>query len=108
MLTFSRSIARLLRATVGFSGGLSLVFVGFLLFGTLIGAVIRLLVAGRAGSWGVSMLSGGGGALLGGSLGRLGALRGDHDSGGFSMALLGAFALVVVYHLVAAMRRTPA
>jgi uncharacterized membrane protein YeaQ/YmgE (transglycosylase-associated protein family) len=80
-------------------------FVGFLLFGTLIGAVVRLLVAGRAGGWGVSILSGAGGALLGALLGRSGALRGDLDSGGFVASLLGAFTLVAVYHAAAAARR---
>jgi uncharacterized membrane protein YeaQ/YmgE (transglycosylase-associated protein family) len=80
-------------------------FLGFLLFGTLIGASVRLLVAQRAGGWAISILSGAGGALIGGFLGRCAELRSDLDSAGFAMSLLGAFALVAVYHVVAATRR---
>jgi uncharacterized membrane protein YeaQ/YmgE (transglycosylase-associated protein family) len=80
-------------------------FVGFLLFGALIGAAIRLLVAKRGGGWTVSMSSGAGGAFLGGLLGRGGELRGDLGSAGFVTSLLGAFALVAVYHVTAATLR---
>jgi uncharacterized membrane protein YeaQ/YmgE (transglycosylase-associated protein family) len=80
-------------------------FVGFLLFGMLIGVVMRLLVAGRAGGWGASMLSGVGGAMLGGFMGRVGKLNGDGESAGFVMSLLVAFTLVAIYHAVAAWRR---
>lgn len=82
-------------------------FVGFLLFGTLIGGAIRMLVAERAGGWSISMISGAGGALLGGLLGR-GQLHGDREPAGFVLSLLGAFALVAVYHAVAATRRMQA
>jgi uncharacterized membrane protein YeaQ/YmgE (transglycosylase-associated protein family) len=85
-----------------------LAFIGFVVFGTLIGAVVRMLAAGRAGSWSGSMLGGAGGALLSGSVGRLDGLRGIHDSGGFSMALVGAFVVVAAYNLMAAGRRTRA
>jgi hypothetical protein len=80
-------------------------FVGFLLFGTLIGGIVRLLVAERAGGWRISMVSGAGGALLGGLLGRGGELGGDLGSAGFGMALFGAFAAVAMYHALAATRR---
>jgi uncharacterized membrane protein YeaQ/YmgE (transglycosylase-associated protein family) len=80
-------------------------FAGFLFFGTLIGVVVRMLVAGRAGGWGPSICSGAVGALLGGWLGRMDALRSARDSGGLCMALLGAFVLVAFYHRVAATRR---
>ena len=81
-------------------------FLGFLVFGTLIGAVIRLLAADRAGSWSGSVLGGAAGALLSGSVGRAKELRSDHDSGGFGVALVGAFAVVVLYHFLAASRRS--
>ena len=77
-------------------------FFGFLLFGTLIGGAVRLLVADRAGRWGISVISGGAGALVGGFLGRHGALRGDLYPAGFVASLLRAFALVATYHAAAA------
>jgi uncharacterized membrane protein YeaQ/YmgE (transglycosylase-associated protein family) len=80
-------------------------FLGFLLFGTLIGVTVRMLVAKRAGGWGISILSGAFGALLGGFLGRSAGFHRDLDSAGFVMSVLGAFSVVVLYHAVAAMRR---
>ncbi len=80
-------------------------FLGFVLFGTLIGGVVRLIVARRAGGWWVSTLGGGCGALLGGILGRRGGLVGDLESAGFVMSVLGAFAVVAVYHWIASRRR---
>jgi uncharacterized membrane protein YeaQ/YmgE (transglycosylase-associated protein family) len=85
-----------------------LAFIGFVVFGALIGAVVRMLAAGRAGSWTGSTLSGAAGALLGGSVGRLDGLRGSQDSGGFGMALVGAFVVVAAYNFTAAGRRTRA
>jgi uncharacterized membrane protein YeaQ/YmgE (transglycosylase-associated protein family) len=89
---------------------MSLAFIGFIVFGTLIGAVVRMIAAGRAGSWTGSTLGGAAGALLGGSVARLDGLRGSHDSGGFSTALVCAFAVVAAYNFMAAGRRarTPA
>jgi uncharacterized membrane protein YeaQ/YmgE (transglycosylase-associated protein family) len=80
-------------------------FVGLLLFGMLIGVVIRMLVAGKAGSWAVSTLSGFGGAVLGGVVGRAGSPHGSGDSAGFVTSLLGAFTIVAIYHALAARRR---
>jgi uncharacterized membrane protein YeaQ/YmgE (transglycosylase-associated protein family) len=84
-----------------------LAFFGFIVFGTLIGAVVRMLAAERAGGWTGSMLSGASGALVSGSVGRVEGLRDSHDSGGFSVALIGAFVVVAVYNVLAA-RRTRA
>jgi uncharacterized membrane protein YeaQ/YmgE (transglycosylase-associated protein family) len=81
-----------------------LAFLGFIVFGTLIGAVVRMLAAERAGGWTGSMLSGALGALLSGSIGRVEGLRDSHDSGGFSVALVGAFLVVAAYNFVAARR----
>ena len=81
-------------------------FLGYVIFGALIGATVRLLVAKRAGRLGVSTLGGALGALFGGLLGRGGEIHGDLGSAGFATALLAAFAVVGAYHLVvsAAMR----
>jgi uncharacterized membrane protein YeaQ/YmgE (transglycosylase-associated protein family) len=75
------------------------------LFGTLIGGAVRMLVAGKAGGWWVSILGGGCGALLGGFLGRGGGFPEDPGSAGFVMSILGAFGVVAVYHAVASRRR---
>ena len=81
---------------------------GFLLFGVLIGGVARMLVAGRAGGWAVSVMSGAAGSLVGAVFQRAGRFPGDPDSVAFSLSLLGALTLVAVYHAVAARRaRTP-
>lgn len=82
-------------------------FFGFVVFGALIGAVVRLLTAARAGGWTGSILSGAAGALVSGSVGRVEGLRDSRDSGGFSVALIGAFVVVAVYSFSAA-RRTRA
>ena len=78
---------------------------GFLLFGVLIGAVARMLVARRAGGWVVSVMSGAAGSLVGAVFGHTGRFPGDSDSPAFSLSLLGAFAMVAVCHAVAAARR---
>ncbi len=83
-------------------------FLGFVLLGTLIGVAVRMLVAGRAGGWWVSTLGGGCGAVLGGVLGRRGGFVEDLESAGFVMSILGAFAVVAVYHAVASWRRLQA
>lgn len=76
----------------------------FLLFGLLVGAVARLLVPGRqSGGWGVSMLLGVAGAVVGGLVGRAVGLYREGESAGFIMAVLGAVLLVVVYQVI--MRR---
>jgi uncharacterized membrane protein YeaQ/YmgE (transglycosylase-associated protein family) len=78
---------------------------GFVLFGTLVGGAVRMLVAGRAGGWWASILGGGCGALLGGFLGRNAGLLEDLESAGFVMSILGAFAVVIVYHAMASWMR---
>jgi uncharacterized membrane protein YeaQ/YmgE (transglycosylase-associated protein family) len=78
----------------------------FLLFGIVVGASARLIVPGHEpGGWVVSMLLGVGGSLVGGFLGRIVGLYREGQPAGFVMSLLGAIALVAVYHWVAAGRR---
>jgi uncharacterized membrane protein YeaQ/YmgE (transglycosylase-associated protein family) len=83
---------------------ISVALFGFIAFGALVGAVVRMLAAGRAGGWTGSTLSGAAGALIGGAIGRVEVLRDRHDSGGFSLALVGAFIVVGVYAFPAARR----
>jgi uncharacterized membrane protein YeaQ/YmgE (transglycosylase-associated protein family) len=80
--------------------------IGFVLFGILIGLLAHRLVLGEGrGAWGVSMAMGTSGSLLGGFFGRPTGLYGDAEPAGFTMALLGAFVLVTVYHSLARWRR---
>ncbi|HLK36539.1 MAG TPA: GlsB/YeaQ/YmgE family stress response membrane protein [Polyangiaceae bacterium] len=64
-----------------------------------------MLVAGKAGGWIVSLMSGVTGSALGGLFGGADTFRSDPETAAFSMSLLGAFALTAVYHVVAARRR---
>lgn len=78
----------------------------FLLFGLVVGTLARFLVPGREpGGWGVSILFGLGGAMVGGFLGRLLGFYQQGQPAGFLMSLLGAILLVAGYHAIA--RRTP-
>ena len=71
----------------------------FLLFGLFVGALARFLVPGKEkGGWGVSMLIGIAGSMLGGYAGQF---TGYYDAGqtaGFVVSLLGAIAIVALYH----------
>ena len=98
MVTFSRWG----RASTWREQTIYLTVLGFIVFGTLIGAVVRMLPAERAGGWTGSMLAGAAGALVSGSVGRVEGLRDSHDSGGFGAALIGAFVVVAVYNFSAA------
>jgi uncharacterized membrane protein YeaQ/YmgE (transglycosylase-associated protein family) len=83
--------------------------IGFVLFGVLIGLLARMLVSGDArGAWGISMAVGAVGSLVGGFFGRATGLYSDADPAGFTMALLVAFVLVTIYHVVARRRREAA
>ncbi len=78
----------------------------FLIFGLGVGALARLIVPGREpGGWLVSLVLGVAGAFLGGLIGRaIGLYDSDVTTGGFVMSLIGAIALVGVYHAVARRR----
>jgi len=80
--------------------------IGFVLFGILIGLLANRLAS--SGARGVSMGVGASGSLLGGFFGRPTGLYGDAEPAGFTMALLGAFVLVAVYHTLARRRRNAA
>ncbi len=77
-----------------------------LLFGLVVGAFARFIVPGKEpGGWVVSMLLGVGGAVVGGYLGRLLGFYREGQPAGFLMALVGAIALIAVYHVAMARRR---
>jgi uncharacterized membrane protein YeaQ/YmgE (transglycosylase-associated protein family) len=77
----------------------------FLLFGLFVGALARFIVPGREpGGWVASILIGIGGSMLGNYVGRLMGLYREGQPAGFMASLLGAIALVVVYHTISARR----
>lgn len=78
----------------------------FLLFGLIVGALARLVVPGKeSGGWGVSMILGIIGSLLGAAIGRaIGVYDETRTTGGFFMSLLGAIIVVVAYHAIARRR----
>ncbi len=77
----------------------------FLLFGLVVGVLARFIVPGKEpGGWVVSMLLGVGGAVLGGYFGRVLGLYREGQPTGFVMALVGAIALVALYHGVISRR----
>lgn len=77
----------------------------FLVFGLFVGAIARWIVPGREpGGWVVSMLLGVGGSILGGFFGRVAGLYREGQPAGFLMSLLGAIALVAVYHAITSRR----
>ena len=73
----------------------------FLVFGLVVGALARLIVPGREpGGWLTSMLLGVLGAMLGGFVGRAMGFYQPGQPAGFVMALIGAIAVVGIYHAV--------
>ena len=74
---------------------------GWIVFGSIVGAVAKLLMPGRdPGGIVVTSLLGIAGALLGGFIGRALGLYGPQDAAGFVMALIGAIVLLVIYRAV--------
>ena len=72
--------------------------IGGMLFGLIVGVVAKLLMPGRdPGGMIVTILLGIAGALVGGFLGRIFGWYGGGDPVGFSMAVIGAMALLFAY-----------
>ena len=70
----------------------------FLLFGLVIGALARLIMPGtEPGGWGVSMVIGLVGSLLGGYLGRVLGMYHQGEPAGFLMSIAGAIILLIGY-----------
>ena len=73
-------------------------FIGWIVFGLIVGAVAKFIMPGKdPGGIIVTMLIGIVGALLGGFIGRALGFYGPEDLAGFFMALLGAILLLVGY-----------
>ena len=77
----------------------------FLIFGLIVGAIARFLVPGKeACGWVLSMILGVAGSFAGTFLGRMLGLYRDGAPAGFLMSILGAIALLVIYHAIAGRR----
>jgi uncharacterized membrane protein YeaQ/YmgE (transglycosylase-associated protein family) len=82
-------------------------FLGWIVFGLIIGAIAKLLMPGRdPGGFIITILLGIAGAVLGGWLGRVLGLYGPGEGAGFLMALLGAVILLFLYRKFAVGRTT--
>jgi len=83
-------------------------FLGWILFGLVVGVVAKLLMPGRdPGGFIVTILLGIVGAAVGGWLGRALGLYEPNQSAGFFMALIGAIILLAIYRMVVRRRVTP-
>ncbi len=77
-------------------------FIGWIIFGLIVGAVAKLLTPGRdPGGFLITMLLGMAGAGLGGWLGRSFGFYGPGEPAGFLMALVGAVLLLLLYRMFA-------
>jgi uncharacterized membrane protein YeaQ/YmgE (transglycosylase-associated protein family) len=82
-------------------------FIGWILFGLVIGVIAKLLMPGRdPGGFIITILLGIAGALLGGWIGRALGMYGDNQPAGFFMALLGAIVLLAIYRMAIGRRTT--
>lgn len=81
-------------------------FLGWILFGLIVGALAKLVMPGRdPGGIIVTMLLGIAGAVLGGFAGRAMGFYGTGEAAGFVMSFLGAVVLLALYRMV--VRRRP-
>lgn len=73
----------------------------FLVCGLVIGAVVGIVVPGRTPSgWGMSMVIGAAGAMVGGLLASALGLNTEGARAGLFMAALGAVSWLALYHLI--------
>jgi uncharacterized membrane protein YeaQ/YmgE (transglycosylase-associated protein family) len=80
-------------------------FLGWIIFGLIVGALAKLLMPGRdPGGIIVTILLGIVGALLGGLLGRAMGFYGPGEAAGLVMSLIGAIILLSLYRLLVARR----
>jgi uncharacterized membrane protein YeaQ/YmgE (transglycosylase-associated protein family) len=78
---------------------------GYLLFGLIVGVAARLLVPGREpGGWLASILIGVFGSLFAGLMGRVLGFYEAGEPAGFVMAVGGAAAILLAYHVLAGRR----
>jgi len=77
----------------------------FLVFGLVVGVIVRLITPGReGGGWVVSILIGVLGSYVGGFLGRITGLYREGEAAGFLMSVIGAVVLLVAYHALVSRR----
>jgi uncharacterized membrane protein YeaQ/YmgE (transglycosylase-associated protein family) len=82
-------------------------WIGWIIFGLIVGIVGKFLMPGRdPGGFIVTILLGIAGALLGGFVGRALGFYQEGEPAGFIMAVLGAIILLAIYRAVIGRRRT--
>jgi uncharacterized membrane protein YeaQ/YmgE (transglycosylase-associated protein family) len=74
---------------------------GWIVFGLIVGIVAKLVMPGKdPGGFLATVAIGMIGAVIGGFLGRLVGMYGDHDPVGFIMAVLGAILFLWLYRII--------
>jgi uncharacterized membrane protein YeaQ/YmgE (transglycosylase-associated protein family) len=82
-------------------------WIGWIIFGLIVGIVGKFLMPGRdPGGFIVTILLGIAGALLGGFVGRALGFYQEGEPAGFIMAVIGAIVLLAIYRAVVGRRRT--
>ena len=82
-------------------------WIGWIIFGLIVGIVGKFLMPGRdPGGFIVTILLGIAGALLGGFIGRALGFYQEGEPAGFVMAVIGAIILLAIYRAVIGRRRT--
>jgi uncharacterized membrane protein YeaQ/YmgE (transglycosylase-associated protein family) len=82
-------------------------WIGWIIFGLIVGIVGKFLMPGRdPGGFIVTILLGIAGALLGGFVGRALGFYQEGEPAGFIMAVIGAIVLLAIYRAVIGRRRT--
>jgi uncharacterized membrane protein YeaQ/YmgE (transglycosylase-associated protein family) len=82
-------------------------WIGWIIFGLIVGIVGKFLMPGRdPGGFIVTILLGIAGALLGGFVGRALGFYQQGEPAGFIMAVIGAIILLAIYRAVVGRRRT--
>ena len=82
-------------------------WIGWIIFGLIVGIVGKFLMPGRdPGGFIVTILLGIAGALLGGFIGRALGFYNEGEPAGFIIAVIGAIILLAIYRAVVGRRRT--
>ena len=82
-------------------------WIGWIIFGLIVGIVGKFLMPGRdPGGFIVTIVLGIAGALLGGFVGRALGFYQEGGPAGFVMAVIGAIILLAIYRAVVGRRRT--
>ena len=77
----------------------------FLLFGLAVGVIARLIVPGpQPGGWTMSIMIGVVGSFVGAFLGRILGIYQPGQAAGWVMSVVGAIALLLVYHAIVSRR----